>query len=126
MMRSGGGKLRKLAALLCALALSLSGVMPASAGMIGSAELLAGEGHRQTVESFLSRQDVQRELVALGVNPADAQARVAAMSEAELAELAGRIESAPAGAGVVEIVGVVFIVLIILELTGVTNVFTSF
>ena len=47
----------------------------------------------------------------------------AALSDSELVQLSENIDQAPAGAGVVEVVGIVFIVLIILELVGVTDIF---
>ena len=48
-----------------------------------------------------------------------------ALSAAELAQLDGRLDQLPAGAGIVEVVGVVFVVLLILELVGVTDIFTA-
>jgi hypothetical protein len=42
---------------------------------------------------------------------------------AELNALANRIDSMPAGAGVLEMVGIVFIVLLILEAVGVLDIF---
>jgi hypothetical protein len=38
--------------------------------------------------------------------------------------LQGRIADLPAGAGVIEVIGIVFVILLILELIGVTNIFT--
>ena len=41
-------------------------------------------------------------------------------------QLAQQIEELPAGAGLIEVVGIVFVVLIVLELVGVTDVFKAF
>jgi hypothetical protein len=78
------------------------------------------------VHAALDREAVQAQLVSLGVDPADAKARVAALSDAELQRLDGRLAELPAGAGVIEVVGIVFVVLLILELVGVTDIFKSF
>jgi hypothetical protein len=66
-------------------------------------------------------------MVALGVDAADAAQRVAALSDAELVALEGKLNELPAGStSVIAVVGIVAIVLIILELVGVTNIFTNF
>ena len=72
---------------------------PARAEMIETPELLApsAEAQRAQVDTFLARADVQRELEALGVSPADAAVRVASLSQAELQVLSSRIDSLPAG-----------------------------
>ena len=79
------------------------------------------------VNNFLSQDNVRGQLVGLGVDPKDAQARVASLTDAELATLNQRIDTLPAGGDSVFVVlGVVFLVLVILELVGVINVFKSF
>ena len=79
------------------------------------------------IHAALARADVQRAMIALGVDAGDAAQRVAALSDAELAALEGKLNELPAGStGVIAVVGIVAIVFIILELVGVTNVFTNF
>jgi len=78
------------------------------------------------VQETLARDDVQRAMIALGVDPAAARARVASLTPAEVATLESELEQLPAGGDFLAVVGIVFVVLIILELTGVTNVFTKF
>lgn len=79
------------------------------------------------INDLLARDSVQQVLVDLGVDPADASARVASLTSAELQTLDESLAELPAGGvGVVEVVGVVAIVLIVLELVGVTNFFTEF
>jgi uncharacterized pyridoxal phosphate-containing UPF0001 family protein len=75
------------------------------------------------VDAVLARGEVQRKLEQLGVDPAETSARVAALTDAELAQLAQDLESLPAG-GLLEVIGIVFVVLLILELVGVTNIFS--
>jgi len=71
-------------------------------------------------------------LVELGVAPHEAQARVEALDDTELAALATNLESQPAGGdsdsadvavAFLVITGVVFIVLIITDATGITDIF---
>ncbi len=118
-----------IASLVSIAMLSLSLPGAATAGMIGSAEWADAQQRaeqRATVDAFLERADVQQQLIDFGVAPEDAKARVAALSDAELAQLSLQIEQGPAGAGVIGVIGVVFVVLVILELVGVTNIFNAF
>lgn len=110
-------------------ALVLSGFSSAvSASVITTQQAMSAEA-RASVESdvraSLARDDVRQAMVRLGADPTQADARVAALSDAELMQLQGQLDRLPAGAdgGVLVVVGVVFIVLLILELTGVTNIF---
>lgn len=52
---------------------------------------------RDRVLILLEKPDLRAQLEAYGVQPADAKARVAAMTDAEVAQLAAGIEDAPAG-----------------------------
>lgn len=102
----------------------------ASADLVSTSEALAAERNgqaRATVDAYLAREDVARELAALGVDPELARLRAQALSPSELEALAGRIHEAPAGGdSVIVVVGIVFIVLLILELVGVINIFNRF
>jgi len=72
------------------------------AGMVGTEQAMAVAGaqaERNAVLAALSRADVSSQLSALGVDPRDARARVAAMSDGEVRAMANRIDSLPAGAG---------------------------
>jgi len=66
------------------------------------------------------------ELVGLGVDPVEAQRRVAALSSDEVATVQGRLDQLPAGGFVGEVLGailIVFLVLLITDIAGLTNVF---
>lgn len=82
--------------------------------------------HISEINSWLAREQVRDELIDMGVDPENAAERVATMSDQELRTLHGKIESLPAGAGALEVIGIVFIVLLILELVGVTHIFSGF
>lgn len=82
---------------------------------------------REQVMSFLARDDVRQQMQDLGVDPEEAEARVAAMSDAEVQELAGKLDNAKAGEGPLgAIVGAavfVFVVLLITDILCFTDVF---
>ena len=100
--------------------------LPAQAGMLPTDAVLTASA-KDRVSSFFDRSDVRAQLEALGVNPTDAKARVAALSDDEAAQLAAKVDSVPAGAdGAGALIGallIVFIVLLITDILGVTHVF---
>ena len=101
----------------------------APAGMIGTAYLLDAESRAASlsrIELVLARQDVGRQLEALGVEKAMIMERLGGLSNAELLELEGQLDSQVAGGDILALIGAVFVVLLILELVGVTNIFKSF
>ena len=78
---------------------------------------------KDLIQSFLLENAVQLQLQKMGVSPELAKERVAALTPMEQQLLQQKIADLPAGAGVVEVIGIVFIVLLILELLGVTDIF---
>lgn len=84
----------------------------AQAGMIGTEQAVASSASadRSTVLDFVSRSDVKSQLQALGIDPATAKDRVAAMTDEEVQSLAGRVNSLPAGA---DTAGVLILILIV-------------
>lgn len=88
----------------------------------------AAAGARERLAAVFLRDDVRRQMAALGVDPDEAMARLASLSDQEVQEIAGRIDELPAGqgflAGVLIIAGAVLVALVILDLVGVTDVFT--
>lgn len=89
-----------------------------------SAELRSAT-ETQVLQAF-ARDDVRQAMVQFGVDPADAESRVASLSDAELLQLQGQLDKLPAGGdGLLAVIGLVFVVLLILELTGVINIFTK-
>lgn len=78
---------------------------------------------RAAVNQFLARDDVRQAMLGQGVSSQAALERVAAMSDSEVAQLAGRIDQAPAGGDVLGILFTVFIVLLVTDIMGLTKVF---
>ncbi|MGH1482725.1 MAG: PA2779 family protein [Geminicoccales bacterium] len=79
----------------------------AQAGMISTRTIIESESspHAQSstsierIRTLLARDDVRAQMVALGVDPAEAASRVNALTDDELVLLAGRLEQLPAGEG---------------------------
>lgn len=76
------------------------------------------------LQKILAREDVRDQLIQYGVNPDEADQRIAVLTGAELVQLQEQIDQLPAGSSALAILGGVFLVLLVLELLGVTNVFT--
>jgi hypothetical protein len=119
---------RKIIALTMVATLIWAGYsLPASAAVISTQQVMAIETRDAQISELqarLARDDVRQALVELGVDPQQAHARVASLSELELAQLGGQLDSLPAGGnGALALVGAVFVVLMILEFTGVIDIF---
>lgn len=103
---------------ICRLLIVMMAWMPyqiAQAGMIGTDQAVASaaQSERAALLNLVSRSDVASQLQALGVDPASAKERVAAMTDEELRTLAGQINSLPAGADSGGVLLLIVIVLII-------------
>lgn len=105
-------------------------VQAAKAEMIGTetaVSLAKKENSRARVIAFLERKDVQQTMEQQGVDVAEAKKRVNALSDAELMQIAQKIDQLPAGGdGVSAVVGavlIIFLVLLITDLLGLTHVF---
>lgn len=77
---------------------------------------------REDIISMLSRDDVQSELVARGIDPIEAKSRVAALTDNEASSLASQLDKAPAG-GFIGAIVLVFLVLLLTDILGFTKVF---
>jgi uncharacterized small protein (DUF1192 family) len=77
------------------------------------------------VEAKLARDHVRAALQQLGVSEAEVDARVAALTDAELARVDAQLDRLPAGGDALAVIGIVFVVLIILELVGAINLFNE-
>ena len=103
------------ARMLCRLLMVLMVWSPmqfAQAGMIGTDQIVtaASQADRSTVLEFLGRADVTSQLQSMGLDAKSATDRVAAMTDAEVQMLAGKINSMPAGA---DSTGVIILLLLV-------------
>lgn len=116
-------KLRRLIASLLVVSIAGLGLpLPAHAGMVSTEAVVSTSSDRDRITTFLERDDVRQQLQAQGVSPTDVKARVAALTDEEAAQLAGRIDSLPAG-GILGLILLVFIILLITDILGLTKVF---
>jgi hypothetical protein len=106
-------------------------VQTAKAQIIGTNTVIAAQkqdANRERVTAFLNREDVQQVMAKHGVNAAEAQKRVASLSDSELTKVSLAMEQLPAGgdSAIGIIVGAalfIFVVLLITDLLGLTHVF---
>lgn len=101
--------------------------LTANASLVSTEEVTtraATDALRDKVQAFLERDDVRAALEQRGVDATAAADRVQAMTDAEVAQLADRVDQAPAGAGLAGLALTVLVVLIITDLLGLTNIFT--
>jgi hypothetical protein len=111
---------------LCFAVLNLGSPLVARAELVGTLQAVEASTRAQdlaTVTAGLAKQEVRDQMVALGVNPTDVDARVARLTDSELRTLADRMDQMPAGGDALAVIGIVFVVLIILELVGVIDIF---
>ena len=114
---------------LCVAMLNLGSPMVAQAGLIGTLQAVEADTRAQdlaTVSAALARDQVREQFTALGVDPAEVETRIAALTDSELRILAGKVADAPAGADALAVIGIVFVVLLILEAVGVIDIFKKF
>jgi hypothetical protein len=121
---------RPIAIIAAASLFAVSIPVPAAhAALVGTEHVVTVEQGklRAKLNAFLSREDVQTQMRALGVSPAEAQARVASMSDEEVAQAQGKLDSMPSGQSFVgALIGaglLIFIVLLITDILGLTHVF---
>ncbi|HEY1104314.1 MAG TPA: PA2779 family protein [Burkholderiaceae bacterium] len=117
---------RTLASLLIVCMATAGMPMMANAGIVSTEQAITSQSavdNRTKVDNFLARADVREAMVAQGIDGAAAADRVKAMSDAEVAQLANRVDQAPAGGEILGILFTVFIVLLITDILGLTKVF---
>ena len=116
-------KNRFVAAVLIA-ALSAGAMpLPVQAGLVPTSAMTASEA-RGRVAAALARADVRARREGSGVDQAQVQARVDALTDDEATQLAERLDALPAGGdGIVGAILIVFLVLLITDIVGLTKVF---
>jgi len=113
---------RVMAGLLIVCMGGLSAPLPALAGIVSTDTVVAGV-ERERLAGMLDRSEVQERLQALGVDPANAMARVAALSDAEAAQLAAQLDELPAGGDILGAAVLIFLVLLVTDMMGYTKIF---
>ena len=107
--------------------LALNLYLPAAhAGMIGTEAVVnaaQAQQNRERLHNAFSRDDVQAQLLARGVDPAQVQARMDSLTDEEVQTLASNMDQLPAGGSVVGALVLIFLVLLVTDLLGLTNVY---
>ncbi len=115
--------IRCLIVSLCTFGLPL----PAAHAEMISTEAIGAPGaaqtDRQKVDAFLARADVRAQLERRGVDAAAAQARVAALSDDEVATISSRIDALPAGGELIGTLVFIFVLLLVTDILGFTKVY---
>ncbi|QEY62154.1 hypothetical protein FXN65_08745 [Metapseudomonas lalkuanensis] len=104
-------------AVLMFLFLTLVPATTAQAGMIGTDEAVSAQqqsGDRARIDAFLSKSEVQDQMRAMGVDIATARARVQALTNEEAAQLAQKMNVAPAGGNISSTDFIIILLVIIL------------
>ncbi len=91
----------------------------AGAVMIRTDQVVADMGaERDRISAFLNRGEVQSKMVGWGVDPKEADLRVASLSDSEVRQIASRLDSLPVGGegiylglGALILIGVIIILL---------------
>jgi len=113
------------------LAVALTGIMgaqiaPVQAAMVTTPQVIQAEQtrvDRADLLAALEREDVRSQLEAMGVDASMAAERVAAMTDAEVAELNERLGDLPAGADALGVILLILLVFIITDVIGATDIF---
>ncbi|MGF1593346.1 MAG: PA2779 family protein [Kiloniellaceae bacterium] len=106
-------------------------LVPAQAALVTTGDAIAGDtslaSDRDRLNALMQREDVRQEFRRQGVDPNEAAARVAALSDAEVAEITAKIDELPAGQSAIGVivgaVVLIFLVLLITDLLCLTSVF---
>lgn len=107
------------------LAMSLH-VPAARAALVGTEAVVQAsqaQQERDRLNAALDRKEVKDRLVALGVDPAQVQARVDALTDDEAQRLAKQMDEMPAGGDAIGWLVFIFVLLIITDVLGLTDVF---
>lgn len=125
-------KIYRILSPLMIVALVLGSVSVAAAPIAPGSDLITtqaalnaehGQTNRERIHDILARDDVRDQMIEQGVDLAEVEARVAALSDAEAAQMADQLEQLPAGASVVGALFAVFVILLVTDILGLTNVF---
>jgi hypothetical protein len=120
---------KSISILMTVILVMISAPLPSVfAAMVGTEAILVNQdtqNARDQLRSFLDREDIQSRLTARGIDPAEVKARIDSLSDAEIMQIADKIDQLPAGGSfwgtVLYLAIIAFIVLAVLELLGYTD-----
>ena len=86
------------------------------------ADSAGGADARGRLMHYLAREDLRAALAAQGLDPEEAQARVASLTDAEVQQIAGQLDRLPAGGDglgiIIAVLVIVLLVILILKVAG--------
>src|SRR5262245_39214876 len=106
---------RYLAYFFCGLGLALLFELPANAEIVTTDQVATPAGlqqEREQLNGLLDRPEVAKQLEGMGIAPADARARVDAMTDEEVHMIAGKLGVLPAGGELTTFQWIVIIALV--------------
>ncbi len=130
-MMNLGQSIRTIALAMVVVMLATSLPMSfARAAIVTTDEVVAAQAaddDRARVIQFMAREDVRRQIEALGIDPDEAAQRTESLSDEEIQQIAGRLDELPAGQSAMVAVIVaalaLFLLLVVTDLLGYTDVF---
>lgn len=118
---------KNVLSLLAAVALLNLSVAPyAAADVVTTDAILQNvqiDEKRADIQAFAARNDVRAQLLDLGVSESDITQRIANLSDAEILQMHGQLDSMPAGEGVLGTVIALLVIFMLLDMAGVTDIF---
>ncbi len=115
-------RLTSIVSAFCLLATTMP--LPAHATLVSTSEAITSAASMQDrVRDLLVRQDVRDALAARGVDAAQVESRIAALTDDEARLLAQQFDQLPPGGEVIGVLFAVFIILLITDILGLTKVF---
>ena len=102
----------------------------AMAAMIGTESVINADhaqNAREYLRSLLAREDVNNALLSQGIDPREAENRIASLTDEEAIRVADQLQELPAGGSffvtLLIVVFLVFVILLITDITGYTDIF---
>ena len=108
------------------LAITTTTATMAQAEMLGTEAAInkyVQHSDRSFLMDELQREEIRAEIVRLGVDPAEAEARLAALTDAEVASIMVQMEKDNAGADIVGTLFTIFIILLVTDILCLTRIF---
>jgi hypothetical protein len=123
MLRTG---LKAVTVWFSVIAMLFASCASVNAGVVSNATIIAAEQSsvsRAQLVQWLDRDDVAQKMRAMGVDRAQVESRINAMTAQELAQFNQQAEQLPAGGDVLGIIVLFLVIFIITDIIGATDIF---
>jgi len=107
---------------LVSLILIMSATQTASAGLVGTQQLLPFVQPQQDL--LIARQAIENQLIELGVEQDQARQRAAALSDSQVSDISNKLSDLPAGADAGSTILTIFFIFVITDVIGATDIFS--